>query len=70
MPRSIGKLRRSAGWFAPGSGASYTEGGRRGWTAARWAGRGKMTYWLVRARPRWDRLPELRARLDAGEVVR
>lgn len=29
-----------------------------------------MTYWLVRARPRWDRLPELRARLDAGEVVR
>ncbi len=28
-----------------------------------------MAYYLVRARPNWDRLADLRARLDAGEIA-
>jgi hypothetical protein len=28
-----------------------------------------MAHYLVRARPNWDRIGELRLRLDAGEVV-
>lgn len=28
-----------------------------------------MAHYLVRARPRWEKLPDLRARLDAGEIV-
>lgn len=28
-----------------------------------------MAYYLVRARPHWEKLPDLRARLDAGEII-
>ena len=28
-----------------------------------------MAYYLVRARPNWEKLSDLRARLDSGEIV-
>lgn len=28
-----------------------------------------MAYYLVRAKPRWEKLPDLRARLDSGEIA-
>ncbi len=29
-----------------------------------------MAYYLVRAHPRWEKLPDLRAQLDAGRLMR
>ena len=29
-----------------------------------------MAYYLVRAKPQWEKLAELRTRLDAGEILR